>query len=180
MKNIKFILGFILGGIVCTSIGVFATIYYEASQINYKNTTLDHAIDELYTTQNTTLSSKDAQITNLEGQITTLNNKLKSIQIPLRAGSTSKTYYGQADLGATGWTYIKNTYSYFKVSNLTKSNNGNNCKIIGYSLSLNNWVDISENTEYSLSPYSNIGLKVYSYADNSWGNCSVSIDIYNK
>ena len=44
----KYFIGFIIGCILCTSIGVFATLTYEASQINYKGTTLDHAIDDLY------------------------------------------------------------------------------------------------------------------------------------
>ena len=50
-------LGFIIGAIIFSFISIHATIYYEASQINYKNTTLDHAIDDLYTTQNNTLSN---------------------------------------------------------------------------------------------------------------------------
>ena len=46
---------FVLGLIIAGSIGVYATLSYEASQITYKTTTLDHAIDDLYTTQNNTV-----------------------------------------------------------------------------------------------------------------------------
>lgn len=43
---------FVVGGIICTSIGVYATISYQANQINYNNTTLDHVLDDLYTASN--------------------------------------------------------------------------------------------------------------------------------
>ena len=53
----KNILIFILGGIFFSCISVYATFSYSASQINYKTTTLDLALDELYTTQNTTINN---------------------------------------------------------------------------------------------------------------------------
>ena len=52
------VIGFIVGVILAVSVGVYATIYYDASQINYKNTTLDHAIDDLYTEANKSVVDK--------------------------------------------------------------------------------------------------------------------------
>ena len=49
-KNTKFILGFILGGLILGSISVYAALNYQASQIVYGNTTLDQALDNLYST----------------------------------------------------------------------------------------------------------------------------------
>jgi len=57
-KNFKFILGFIAGAILCTTIGVMATLSYAASQIQYKNTTLDLAMNELYNEVNTDILQK--------------------------------------------------------------------------------------------------------------------------
>ena len=64
-KKMIFIIGVIIGGIFFSCITAYATIYYEASQINYKGTTLDHAIDDLYATQNTRVSSLENQIANM-------------------------------------------------------------------------------------------------------------------
>jgi len=48
----KYIIGFIIGGIICTSIGVYAAMSYQASEITYKNTTVDQALDDLYSLSN--------------------------------------------------------------------------------------------------------------------------------
>ena len=57
MKKNKYVLILVIGILVTNVLSIYATIYYEASQITYKNTTLDHAIDDLYTTRGTTVTS---------------------------------------------------------------------------------------------------------------------------
>ena len=63
---------FILGALIFSSISVYAAHKYAASNITYKDTTLDQALNTLYTTQNTTVSSQTTQINSLQQQVTEL------------------------------------------------------------------------------------------------------------
>ncbi len=47
-KNIKMILAIVITAIICISGTVYATTKYLASDVTYKNTTVDKALDELY------------------------------------------------------------------------------------------------------------------------------------
>ena len=47
-KNIKMILAIVITAIICISGTVYATTKYWASDVTYKNTTVDKALDELY------------------------------------------------------------------------------------------------------------------------------------
>ena len=138
----RYIIGFILGGIIFSCISVYATIYYEASQINYKSTTLDHAIDELYTTQNTTISNKDSQITTLQNTLNTPTH----IRITTRSTSTeimfdilrqngfqqfkvvnsSKASGASCDISktmsSTTWQYVDNNYVFNTVYDIPNNN----------------------------------------------------------
>ena len=63
---------FVLGALIFSSISVYAAGRYYASDITYKETTLDKALDTLYTTQNTTVNNLNSQITNLQSQVDSL------------------------------------------------------------------------------------------------------------
>ena len=69
-KNILLI---IISGLFFSSISVFATLTYSANQITYtkgNNTMyLSEAIDELYTTQGTTVTNLNNQVTSLQSQV---------------------------------------------------------------------------------------------------------------
>ena len=72
-KNIILVL---ITAIIFTGVGAFANNLITAEQINYnENTTVKDKIDDLYTRQTDTIDAKDTQITNLQNQITQLNNE---------------------------------------------------------------------------------------------------------
>ena len=48
----KYIIGFIIDAIVFGSIGVYATVSYQASQIEYNNTTVEATLNDLYSKTN--------------------------------------------------------------------------------------------------------------------------------
>ena len=86
-KYIKYVICFILGGLVLGSIGVFATLTYSANQITYtkdNNTMyLSEAIDELYTTSNKYTTDRD----------TFFIDKSNETKIQLLGKKTNFTYY---------------------------------------------------------------------------------------
>ena len=172
----KYIIGFILGAIIFSTISVYATIYYEASQINYKNTTLDHAIDDLYTTQNTTISNKDSQITTLQNNVTTLTNKYDNITFKLDAqGWSSSTN----SIGKFSLNNINNKWIYFKVTNLTKSKGNGTCTYAAWKISTNSVDDISLNTKYLISDYENVFVRSKSSGTEE-NICSLTITLSNS
>ena len=63
MKILKSRILLVIITIILTgSISVYAARKYYASDITYKETTLDKALDTLYTTQNTTVNNLNSQI----------------------------------------------------------------------------------------------------------------------
>ena len=74
MKIIKSrIFAFVLGAVIFSGITGVTAYTILASDVHYKDTTLDKALDTLYTTQNTT-------VTNLQNQVNTLTNEKTSLQ----------------------------------------------------------------------------------------------------
>ncbi|MBE6161425.1 MAG: hypothetical protein E7158_04320 [Firmicutes bacterium] len=74
------IFAFILGALIFSSISVYAAHKYAASDITYKNTTLDQALNTLYTTQNTTVSNLQSHVSNLTSVNETLTNEKAALQ----------------------------------------------------------------------------------------------------
>ena len=130
------IIMFVLGALIFSSISVYAAHKYYASDITYKETTLDKALDTLYTTQNTTvnnlnsqvstlsnektalqsqISSKDATISNLTSQINelTTNNCIKKT-ITFNQSSTTSSGQKLVDFAPTFliWLFDDKTYSF--------------------------------------------------------------------
>jgi len=113
MKILKSRILLVIATIILTgSISVYAARKYYASDIEYKETTLDKALDTLYTTQNTTvnnlnsqITSKDQAISNLNNQITTLTGQVSAkdatisdLQTQLNGISTTDCIRGTATL----------------------------------------------------------------------------------
>ena len=113
----KYIFGLLSGIVIASVLNVYATIYYDASQINYKNTTLDHAIDDLYDRADRDISFGNVSIASSGGEklatgvrTATLNiNKgkyLVSITTALGASVTSEYLrygsYSSQDLDGYG------------------------------------------------------------------------------
>ena len=55
-NNVKIVLAFILGLIIAGSIGVYAVIKIQADEVGYQNTTVDQALNDLYTLATSPLS----------------------------------------------------------------------------------------------------------------------------
>ena len=79
--------------ILTGSISVYAAHKYAASNITYKDTTLDQALNTLYTTQNTTVN-------NLNSQITTKDATISDLQTQLNGISTTDCIRGTATLSS--------------------------------------------------------------------------------
>ncbi len=156
MKKVNFlILAIVFIGI---GYGVFALT---SGEITYKSTTVEDAIDDLYTKANKEILDK--------------------LEFSIRAGGCSTTLQSQADFGnIRADSDIKKNYKYFKVSDITKSNENNRCYPIAYSYAQSSWLDIQTDTEYTITDYNNIGLKMYSYQNSTWSTCSMKITFYNK
>ena len=58
----KYLIGFGLGAIIFASIGVYAGTRISADQIEYKETTVEDAINTLYTTQDTTVTDLETKL----------------------------------------------------------------------------------------------------------------------
>ena len=80
MKILKSRILLVIITIILTgSISVYAARKYYASDVHYKDTTLDKVLDTLYTTQNTTVNNLNSQITNLQSQISSLNEQITEL-----------------------------------------------------------------------------------------------------
>ena len=99
----------------------------------------------------------------------------------LRAWGYSNTNLFQSDLdNIANDSQIKQNYTYFKITNITKNNSGNQCIPIAYDISNSAWQNITENIEYELSDYNNIWIKGYSYQNGALASCSMKVTFYNK
>ena len=103
------VFAFILGGIILGSIGVYASNIL-ASDISYKDTTVDKALDDLYTkanktpTQVATLTTQGATYTMLNdgyitGQATTTGDSVATLEINEKTLIlTNESYTGNRDV----------------------------------------------------------------------------------
>ena len=154
-KNILF---FIMGAIIFGSIGVFATLSYEASQITYKNTTLDHAIDDLYTTQNNAVNT-------LQNQLNSEINKPLQIRFAFLSGNS----------GMMRITPFANNYNYYNVE-LEGKGSSATCAVEAVDSS-NKFYDISFNQDYSITYNDSNDLRVQFSATNGW--CTFRLNFHN-
>ena len=79
------VFAFILGALIFSSISVYAAHKYAASQVTYKNTTLDQALNTLYTTQNTTVTNLQNQVSSLTSANAALTNEKTALQSQVNA-----------------------------------------------------------------------------------------------
>ena len=107
-RNILF---FILGGIFFSCISVYATITYQASQINYNNTTLDHVLDDLYSASNAQeYSGSTSFIPSDNSQIISTKGKLLTSDITIFPIPTS--YHNLASTSALASDIISGKTAY--------------------------------------------------------------------
>ena len=75
----KYLIGFILGAVIFGSIGVLASNIM-ASSVTYNNTTVDRALDTLYTTQTTNITNLTNQISSLTEENSELQEQLENLE----------------------------------------------------------------------------------------------------
>lgn len=165
--NKKIIISVVLTAIICLTIGVYAGATYDASQIVYKNTTLDLAMDDLYEKANIETFTPSGQITPSKNAQTlqTQNKKVTSditikpiqpINFLIRIGSQNVTM-SQNQTRVPLRTNFSSLYKYFKVT--AASNDTAQCT----SIYLNSTYDqssgnMSLNTQYSINDYENFTI----------------------
>ena len=91
------VFAFILGALIFSSISVYAAHKYYASDITYKETTLDNALDTLYTTQNTTVNNLNSQITSLTNEKTSLQNQINTKDATISSLQSQLSVYDNAN-----------------------------------------------------------------------------------
>ncbi len=149
-KNILFIfIGMFI--MACISIGVYAI---NANEITYNNTTVEGAIDDLYTTA----------------------NKYESLSFKLYADSRSTNRLGRAIIMTSNF---KDKYNYFRISNAIDSpinSATSTCSVKGYN---NGEIDLTPNTDYPIDSSGSIELSNYSSIDNSTARCYITVTFHN-
>ncbi|MBE6161572.1 MAG: hypothetical protein E7158_05100 [Firmicutes bacterium] len=108
--------------ILTGSISVYAAGRYYANQVDYEpsnpNFNVDNmadALDQLYTTQNTTISNLNNQITTLTGQVSAKDATISDLQTQLNGISTTDCIRGTATLtsacGTNSGCVIENKFA---------------------------------------------------------------------
>lgn len=156
LKNRLFI--FVLGGIFFSSIAVFAVTTISADKITYtdKNNverTVDTVLDDLYTTQNTTVNN--------------LQTELVDYKKPLNINLCSESYANgkKSDSVLTLADYSR--YKYFMII----STNSKNVNFQSYVYNDNTYTsktDIINNQEYLTNNYFKYYLEVTATSESGW------------
>ena len=158
--NIKIIIAFALGLIIAGSIGVYAAIKMQASEIGYNDTTVDQALNDLYTT----------------------SNRFNSINISFTSASYSNTINSQANFN---FDEFANYYKYFKINSLTTNASTSYCVAQIRSSEQDKYIDAALDTEYQIKS-STDGYKftlirtLTRSSDGSLSSCKANITLYNK
>ena len=140
----KVILGFIIGIVVCGVVGVSAYTLL-AKDIAYKDTNVEAALNDLYTTTNQTIS-------NLQAELVSHNTLTLQVRTTISGQSaTSGTTYITSDL--------KDRYQYFKLNILGTPSNIGSYKFRGAHKTNGN-SDMNADTQYNTSDYNRIWLSL--------------------
>ena len=91
--NIKLVIAFILGAVIFGCIGAYAATMIQSSDVLYNDTNVEAALNGLYTTQNTTVSTLTTANSTLTSQNESLTNQISSLQAQLNA-KISATNFG--------------------------------------------------------------------------------------
>ena len=168
-KYIKYVLCFFVGIIFTLSIGCFAVFSYNASQITYsKNNVeipLSDAIDELYTTSNTTIDNLNTEL-----------NMYATLNFDLYLTAHSSTQKSDSYISLQPF---HSRYRYFTVSSpITVSGEAKNLKIFGYKGGKE--LTITSGTKYE-STYTNaINMESYSNTDGVMARTYINITFSNE
>lgn len=172
-SNSKLFLG-ILIGILISGISVYAVTRINANEIEYDSThTVKDKIDDLYTTQNTTVA-------NLNSTISDLNTQLNApLDINLRTEAFSKSYQSITNYrNASHNSSWLGKYSKIKYVSVETNDYTALCKVTivkkdGSSM------ELSVGTVVNAADYSNIYVTTKSTTDNKGSACVPLIRFYN-
>ena len=160
----KNIFAFILGGIVFSSIAVIAVTQINANNVTYTDssnneTTVEAALNDLYTTQTTTLAG-------LQNQLNTCQNMQHYYEFIVAAGN-------QFDIQINNWS---SRYSDYKVS--STSNSGATCSAQAWNGGTAKLYDVVNNQKYSTS-YENVSNFRLKLSTSGSGWCSYRVTYSN-
>ena len=165
MKILKSRILLVIVTIILTgSISVYAAHKYAASNITYKDTTLDQALNTLYTTQNTTVNNLNSQITTKDQTISSLQSQVET----LTAAASEKDYVTGTFKINAGTTNSPDLGFYpSKVLIYRLSSNWSSMKIITRSdtKAVSSWGDTNTDVSYYWEMTSN-GFKSKNFPSN--------------
>ncbi len=144
----KYIIGFIVG-IIVSSIGVYAIT---SSDITYKNTTVDQALDTLYT------------------------NSQKKLPNPLIIPLSTLSYNVTLSTSTVNISNFMNSYTHFQITNLSKDDGIQTCTV--RTVINNSNVDLNIDTEYNLSDVNRFWVNVTGKSTTG-AACNYQLKLYN-
>ena len=125
-NNLKVFITILITAIICISGTVYAAIKIQASEIGYNDTTVDQALNDLYTT----------------------SNRFNSINISFSSVSYSNTINSQANFN---FDEFANYYKYFKINSLTTNTSTSYCVAQIWSSEQGKYIDAALDTEYQIN-----------------------------
>ena len=141
---------FLITAIVFTAVGVVATNLV-ASDVEYKNETVESALDSLYTEV----------------------DKFKTLTFNFYGQGYTNTSNSN---GGIVLSNFNDYYKYFKVTALTKTTGTGTCTLVGWNGSS---IELSLNTQYDVSSYSSLYVRAKSSSASEF-ICKVTIQLYNQ
>ena len=146
------IFGFIVGAVIFTSIGVIAATAINARNIEYRDTNVESAIDDLYQS----------------------SDKYSSLTIPFIVRSYSTKTGGMVFRFAD----IIDKYAYFEVSTPTTNSYVSSCQLRASYQQSN--IDLTPNTKYNTSDFPNgFWVNVISTTNDADATCTITLSLYN-
>jgi len=145
--------------IIISIISVYAAASYQASEIEYKGTTLDLALDELYDNANNTINNLNNQLNNISvnNQMTVKSHDTYGVRLESRTATVSSLasgkYIASADYSVIGYGNADSTSSSSGKTNFRNSSISNsNCTNL-YGLTSKSFSSEAANNQYANQDY---------------------------
>ena len=122
----KYIIGFIIGAVIFSGISIFATTQIVASNISYKNTTVESAIDTLYTKAKSDYSGDTTFTPTTSSQTIQTNNKILKSDITINPIPSTYKELSTATT-VTANDLLNGITAYDNLGNLITGNISTNC-----------------------------------------------------
>ena len=104
----KYMIGILTGLLIAGTIGVYAAIKYQASEIEYNDTPLDEVLDDLYSNQKEIETGSVTFTTSSGGwnyQKISFQKEFKTVpEVYIKIPDLSATGYGVKDINTSGFT----------------------------------------------------------------------------